>query len=1143
MNRVFLSIFFLLVSLGRTIGQEVSLPITVPAIMPPAPQAEAFLRYGSIPVDYSTGVPNISVPLYTLRANQLELPINISYHASGNKVNDVASPVGLGWVLNAGGIIVQTINGSEDSYPISFQFNSVSGAANLLASQANQTDGRWLSYAANARFGNFGDIASDRYYYNFNGHSGYFRHNMTNNDIETIPYSSLKIIRNSTQSITITDTEGISWAFTHMGQQTAPNLAVSGTKEYYLTSVSLPGITDAVVFTYVNSDEYFIYSNTETARYGPLFHQFVWQAQPPDPWVLLEFTRDYTNARHPAPLHGQMSIKAPLLTGIQWKNEVVTLNYSKTRTDQMKERLTHIRINKAGNLKDIYFDNNEYLGTSAQNYRMLLTDLSIGDQKYHFTYNLTPLPDYPSATWANFSEDFWGYYNGIHSYHIPFQWTNGVHTATQYIPSVRSYLPIREPDTVLTQAGIIQSLTYPTGGKTVFEFEQNEGKNVYQGIAEKNAELNYFGGLRIKKISNYVGTTLAASKYYEYTGGSTTTSITPDHFTQKKTVFYVPDLIDPNSFYNPQDVQVGQDVEFGASGMNGYPIAGHSGVGFYEKVTEYMDAQDKQSGKTEYVYSFDEIKPAAFFSEHDAGSNVPRLLYKRDYAYKNNSYTLIKEVNNVYEKVEHPEFLTGLRVTEKGFICTEPANIFYNSPTPAKYYLGALKTLGFQYNENFEISEVKGDKSFYILKESITKEVTENGNIETKMNYSYDPLYRILIPTGSYFTNSAGQEVRNEIKHSFNFSTPAVYNEMTSKHILTPEIEKLTYKNNVLTSKVLSEYRKENNLFVLNHVSMATGNSAYEKRIEYLRYNDNGNPLFIKNDGNMQSFIWSYKGQYPIAEIKGLDYTQIESVLGSSNIASFEDLNPGKTEVDNFINPLRVAFPDVHITSLSFSPLRGVTSQTDVRGVPGYYEYDAYHRLKHIKDANGYVLKSLDYEYFNPPLTLYSNVMKNGFFTKSNCPAGKVGGEVNYVVTAGTYTSKNSQEEADYKAELDIQANGQNYADNVIGFCTVPNTNPNGLFFVIENHSSQSRTVVLRRNTTQITPAVVVPANGFATVGAALYTGPVVNLVAALTSGPAPGDASLDTDDGSIPGFISSNLITFNNIILSTPKMFTINIY
>ena len=81
------------------------------SILPPSPQAAALARYGEYPVSLATGVPQINIPLYEIKLGSYTLPILISYHASGIKVDDVASTVGLGWVLNAGGAVSRTLSG------------------------------------------------------------------------------------------------------------------------------------------------------------------------------------------------------------------------------------------------------------------------------------------------------------------------------------------------------------------------------------------------------------------------------------------------------------------------------------------------------------------------------------------------------------------------------------------------------------------------------------------------------------------------------------------------------------------------------------------------------------------------------------------------------------------------------------------------------------------------------------------------------------------------------------------------------------------------------------------------------------------------------------------------------------------------
>src|SRR3982750_459283 len=72
-------------------------------VTPPSPNAAAFQKYGEIPVSPYTGIPDISVPVYTVQFRDISIPITLSYHASGIKVNEESSQVGLGWSINTGG--------------------------------------------------------------------------------------------------------------------------------------------------------------------------------------------------------------------------------------------------------------------------------------------------------------------------------------------------------------------------------------------------------------------------------------------------------------------------------------------------------------------------------------------------------------------------------------------------------------------------------------------------------------------------------------------------------------------------------------------------------------------------------------------------------------------------------------------------------------------------------------------------------------------------------------------------------------------------------------------------------------------------------------------------------------------------------
>ncbi len=86
-----------------------------PRIIFPSPEASALQKYVDIPVSNFHGIPSIDLPLYVIPiGSSLQLPVSVSYHGGGIKVAEEASRAGLGWALNAGGVISRTLKGFPD---------------------------------------------------------------------------------------------------------------------------------------------------------------------------------------------------------------------------------------------------------------------------------------------------------------------------------------------------------------------------------------------------------------------------------------------------------------------------------------------------------------------------------------------------------------------------------------------------------------------------------------------------------------------------------------------------------------------------------------------------------------------------------------------------------------------------------------------------------------------------------------------------------------------------------------------------------------------------------------------------------------------------------------------------------------------
>src|SRR5689334_121720 len=78
-------------------------------MLPPAPTAAELGKYGLLPVGLANGTARADIPLYTFSTRNLSIPLSLSYSANGLKVDEVASWVGLGWSLNAGGVVTKIV--------------------------------------------------------------------------------------------------------------------------------------------------------------------------------------------------------------------------------------------------------------------------------------------------------------------------------------------------------------------------------------------------------------------------------------------------------------------------------------------------------------------------------------------------------------------------------------------------------------------------------------------------------------------------------------------------------------------------------------------------------------------------------------------------------------------------------------------------------------------------------------------------------------------------------------------------------------------------------------------------------------------------------------------------------------------------
>jgi len=135
-------------------------------VIPPSPEAAELGKYGNVPISLFTGTPSVSIPLVELKGAVISLPVSMSYSGGGFKPEEIAPWTGLGWSLNAGGVISRSVIGDPDMGD-----NYFISPSPVHAVPTNE-------YAKQLYFDSLRnktiETQPDIYYFNFMGQSGKF---------------------------------------------------------------------------------------------------------------------------------------------------------------------------------------------------------------------------------------------------------------------------------------------------------------------------------------------------------------------------------------------------------------------------------------------------------------------------------------------------------------------------------------------------------------------------------------------------------------------------------------------------------------------------------------------------------------------------------------------------------------------------------------------------------------------------------------------------------------------------------------------------------------------------------------------------------------------------------------------------------
>jgi YD repeat-containing protein len=854
------------------------------------------------------------------------MPISLAYHSSGVKVQEIASRVGMGWVLNGGGSIVCAVNGIPD-----LGFYSV-----------NDPSGNGLPYEMND--------GTDVFYYSFGNYNGKFiitstldakYGNAIVKEVIKLDSNNLKIIFYPNDSIGIIDEWGNQYIFI-LGETATDRITFLAppvddidrpTMSYYeigsktswlLTSVKLN--TGEVINLNYQELAPIYYDYNTTHNYSSIA---LW------PWGS-QFSPDFG-------FSSQRVLRSSVLSSITYPGGAVSFAYNNDRQDlQADKELTSVKIYSEGNVKGYRLNHSYRTAFNASNSpssfmakRLYLdsvddiSDMSAITTLYKLSYNEMPLPHRGS-----YNSDMWGYYN---------QTGNSVSAMPEVYVYPRSsrqnekYLPFKRPTTEplelnlqgrnmsvnpsLVQAGILTGITYATGGTTTFEYEPNEFLWYPENSSNIQDAYNLkAGGVRIKRIIHTDYTRSQIIKDFEYNFPFATTktsgaiSLLP--------IFSYPGIAADNTgaavetvnYYSMALIRTVRDASIMGSNFN-------AAVGY-----RYVTIKTNNSGKTVYQFSF----PGAYGETNDnavQGCSVDvqgfcdnlfkqesisisvegrsdQITNKLGYDLQSTApgtYPFVGGVNYDWNRgmpIKQLDYDTTGKLVHKRqfnyFTITSNRKISHENTGSV-----CCSVKGLNYSGRLSRTATSTFLTGNAKKLKTQREVTfaDGDSIVVETNMTYDPQTLFLTQKNSLNSKSELETVVYKYPHLVSGN---VYTEMSNRNILAPVIEESTIVAGKTVKKLTTNF--DMNWFADKHIiapieklESYDGGTPF-RTLLVKSYDATGHPLSaLKMDGQY-AYKWSPAGSI-LSEVRNAvpEETYYENFESTANATvDMEGANTGR---------------------------------------------------------------------------------------------------------------------------------------------------------------------------------------------------------------------------------------------------------
>ena len=808
------------------------------------------MRSINIPVSHYTGTASINIPFYTISAGGVQVPVSLGYQASGIKVKDMETWVGLGWRLSTGGRISRMVRGAQADEE---GYSRVSGTPD--GEQANNLSS-WNTDKIDERNDAEFDSEPDLFFFEISGKSGQFVADY-NGDVHLIPYQGIQVKWNRTpysSTFTVTDESGNRYYFNEVETTVSEDLDNKEDVKDWITSWNLSRIVTSqndTIRYYYTSNAPIVDVNTSHT----IINSASWDVG--TGWSI-ETVEEKTNSR-------RVTNYPRYLQRIEWNGGKLEF-VAEENTDNKPPRLTEVKL----------YAENRYLKSTVLSYGTFdngSTKLSSIDEKNgettehvcHFEYNTA----YHLPSRYSLDYDHWGYFNGTGS------------SQGGYIPTYEIHGHVvegadRSPKFPQTAADMLTDIVYKGGGRKKFEYEANVAADGYFG--EKTI---IGGGVRIKRIIEALNgkENVTEYRYVKSTGESSGEIF-------KGTILYTSTDFKEQTVGRPIGYAVYENSQNLIFDFNGVPVV-YSEVkeikpnGSYtiNRYTSFSNGQRDSSAVLYFPNSYGPGAPKTF----DFGDGVlfPKSsrMWRRGLLLEQQHYTsddvLVYSQSNRYK-------------------LTAPAK------SKVLGYVGLTSNYGSMVRP--ETHHVLG------VYEWMSQPVYLDSTIVSKGPYTLPALTAVAYDT-TYMTSKTSEQrdaednlFTSEMSYPFDygaqsgFATPmqSALTIMQRRNMRAVPIETISYKNGKITGAELTLFRMsdlpDSTVLVERKLALklfkpispsdftkssidASGHFTYDSRYEetmiFDKYDNWGNPTCTHAPyGSYQAVIYGYDHSLPIARVK-----------------------------------------------------------------------------------------------------------------------------------------------------------------------------------------------------------------------------------------------------------------------------------